>query len=264
MVTLLRVLRLSLACLVALTAVTSVARASDLSVYAAASLGGVLEEVAALWADETGGRLTPVLAGSSAIARQVQAGAPADLVILANPGWMDALDASGDLRAGTRTDYLTNRLVLIGTDTGSMPLDISDRAAVLARLSGARIALALTDAVPAGIYARAALEHLGLWDAVAPQVVQADNVRAALALVAVGAAGYGIVYATDARAEPRVHVLASLPADSHPPIIYPMAQVAGRDAALTARAQAFFRTAPVRAVFEAHGFGLLDPGARDD
>jgi molybdate transport system substrate-binding protein len=244
-----------LAALVALGGATAL-RAAHLTVYAAASLGDVLGEIAEAWTDRTGGELTLVLAGSSAIARQIQAGAPAGLVILANPDWMDVLDAAGVIDAASRTDLLGNRLVLIGAP-GQAPLDLSDPEALPTRLDEGRLALALTEAVPAGIYARAALNSLGLWAAVAPRVVEADNVRAALALVALGAADFGIVYATDAEAEPRVTVLAEIPADTHPPIIYPAALVAGGETTGATALLAFLTTPVARAVFESHGFSPL-------
>lgn len=236
------------------------ARAADLTVFAAASLGGALEDVAEAWHEATGGRLTLVVAGSSALARQVQAGAPADLVILANTDWMAVLDASGDILPDTRSDLLSNTLVLIAGRQDNAPLDLTDRNAVLARLDRERIALALVDAVPAGIYARAALEALGLWDAVAPQVVQTDNVRAALALVATGAAGFGLVYATDARADPRVAVIADIARDLHPPIRYPAAIVRHGDTEGAARLLAFLQGPDMQGIFADHGFGLIDGG----
>ena len=138
--------------------------------------------------------------------------------MLASPDWMEWVSERG-LRHGPAQDVTANRLVLIGR-AGAPAADIADLAHLLA---GQRLAMALVAAVPAGIYGKAALAHLGLWDAVQANVVQADNVRAALALVALGAVPYGIVYATDALAEPRVTVIARLPEDSHPPIRYPVA-----------------------------------------
>jgi len=256
-------LRYVLMSLWAVLLVVPMARASDVSVFAAASLGGVLREIATLWADETGGTLTPVLAGSSAIARQIEAGAPADVVILANADWMDVLEAGAVIAPETRRTLLTNRLVLIG-QIGDASIDLDAPEALIERVGDDRLALALTQAVPAGIYARAALENLGLWPALQPNVVEADNVRAALALVAAGAAPYGIVYATDAMAEPRVAVLAEVPEDLHAPILYPVAAVATGEVEVAARFLAFLATAPVEQVFRAHGFGLAPSDQPDD
>jgi molybdate transport system substrate-binding protein len=230
------------------------AAAQDLTVHAAASLRGALDEVATLWEGETGGTLTLVYAGSSALARQIAAGAPGDVFVSANAAWMDVLEEGGHLRAGSRVDLLTNSLVVIAPAGADAPLDL---AALPERIGTGRLALALTEAVPAGIYARQALTTLGLWDAVAPQAVEADNVRAALALVASGAAPLGIVYATDAIAEPRVVVLAELPAGSHDPILYPAAALAQGDALGSAALLALMQGEAAAEVFRRHGFGLV-------
>ncbi|MCT4683263.1 MAG: molybdate ABC transporter substrate-binding protein [Roseicyclus sp.] len=224
-----------------------------MTVHAAASLRGALDEVATLWEDQPGDTLTLVSAGSSALARQIAAGAPGDVFVSANTAWMDVLEEGGHLRAGSRVELLTNRLVVIAPAGGDAPLDL---AALPDRLGSGRLALALTEAVPAGIYARQALTALGLWEAVAPRVVEADNVRAALALVASGAAPLGIVYATDAIAEPRVAVLAHLPAGSHDPIRYPAAALSQGDAEGAAALLALMQGEAAAAVFLRHGFGL--------
>lgn len=228
--------------------------AGDVTIFAAASLAGPLDEIAEAWERETGLEATIAYAGSSALARQVEAGAPADLVILANVDWMDHLEASGVVRPGSRAPLLTNRLVLIGSWHLSDPVLLTDLPALLAPRD--RLALALTEAVPAGIYARAALEAVGVWDALQPHVIEADSVRAAQAMVAIGAARYGIVYATDVAFERRVTTLAEIPSDLHPPIQYPVA--------LTAQARehaigflAFLDGPLARATFQGAGFGLF-------
>jgi len=236
------------------------AQAQDLTVHAAASLGSVLDEIAPLWQAQTGGQLTLVLAGSSAVARQIIAGAPADVVISANPAWIDALEAAGLLVPGSRTDLLTNDLVVIAPARDAAALDLAASGALADRIGTGRLALALTEAVPAGIYARQALESLGLWEGVAPRVAELDNVRAALALVAAGAAPVGVVYATDARAEPRVAVIATLPAGSHDAIVYPAAAVAAGDTEAAARFLSLLQGAEAGAIFRAHGFGLAGGG----
>lgn len=235
------------------------ARAGELTVFAAASLATALAEIEAGFEAETGHALSVALAGSSALARQIAQGAPADLFISANPGWMDSLDQAGLLEPGTRADLLSNTLVLIGP-AGARPLALEgpDLAARLgARLGADRLAMALVEAVPAGIYGKAALESLGLWAQVEARVAQADNVRAALALVAVGAAPLGIVYGSDARADPRVAVLATFPPESHPPIIYPVALLAGRNTLAAAAFLAYLRTEPAHAAFRRQGFGVI-------
>lgn len=231
----------------------STATAGGVTVFAAASLKNALDEVAADF-DVTSGRDTTLsYAGSSALARQIQMGAPADVYISANPDWIDYLAQQGAVIPDSRIDLLGNKLVLISHDPAP---DVDwQNLDMLALLDGGRLAMALVKSVPAGIYGKAALQSLGQWDATAPAVAQVDNVRAALALVALGEAPFGIVYATDARADPRVHVAATVPSDSHPAIVYPAVAVTASDGA-----QAFLtylHSAPARAIFERHGFSVL-------
>ncbi len=230
------------------------AAAERVTVFAAASLGDVLQDAAAAFARHADVEVVVAAAGSSVLARQIAAGAPADLFVSANTDWMDVLERDGLIRAGTRANVARNTLVLVAHDAGAVAL--SPDLDLAALLGEGRLAVALTEAVPAGIYARAALRHLGLWEAAAPRLAEADNVRAALALVAMGEAPYGIVYATDAEAEPRVRVVATFPAESHPPILYPAAVT--RDAAAPGAALAFLdflRGDEARAIFARHGFG---------
>ncbi|WP_349358947.1 molybdate ABC transporter substrate-binding protein [Stappia sp.] len=240
--------------LLLMTGVTGRAAASDLTVFAAASLKTALEDVADAWRAETGKRVTLAFAGSSALARQIEAGAPADLFISANTAWMDHLAAAGLIRPETRRDLLGNDLVLIGHGRDAPPVRLAPDPDLAARLGEGRLAMALVDAVPAGIYGKAALTRLGLWDAVADRVAQTDNVRAALALVARGEAPFGIVYATDAGAADSVSIVARFPADTHPPIVYPVAQVAGRDHPDAAGFLAFLTGETAAALFARHGF----------
>ncbi len=194
--------------------------------FAAASLKTALDAALSDFEAETGVKTAASYAGSSVLARQIQLGAPADLFISANQDWMDLLGADGHLAPGTRRDMLGNSLVLIAHGADAPELTLAD---LPSQLGTGRLAMALVSAVPAGIYGKAALEAAGLWDALAPQIAQADNVRAALALVATGEAPFGIVYATDARAETRVTVVARIDPATHAPIVYP--------AALTSRAR---------------------------
>lgn len=231
------------------------ALADEVTVFAAASLTDALDRIAADWTDAGGAAVVTSYAGSSAMARQIREGAPADIFISASPDWMDALEASGDLRPGTRRDILGNRLVLIAHGDAD-PVTIDADLDLPALLDGGRLSMALVDAVPAGIYGRAALTHLGLWEAVAPLVAQSDNVRAALAFVARNEAPLGIVYATDAAAQDAVSVIGTFPADSHPPITYPAALTAQSDAA---QAQAFLdhlSSDAAREVWARFGFTL--------
>lgn len=234
------------------------ATAGQITVFAAASLKTTLEQVAAEWQDETGNTAILSFAGSSALARQIEAGAPADIFLSANPGWMDHLAAKGLIRNETRIDLLGNTLVLIGP-AGADPLPALGLQTDLAgRLGDDRLAMALVDAVPAGIYGKVALQSLGLWTSVEGQIAQTDNVSAALALVALGETPLGITYATDALAEPGVSILATFPADSHPPIIYPAAlTVEGMTPDLAGAFLAYLQSPVARDIFANAGFTSL-------
>ena len=245
--------RARLAALALAVVIPSGALGGAVSVFAAASMKTALEAVGGMFEEASGHSVTLSLAGSSALARQIQHGAPADVFVSANRSWMDHLEALGRIDPATRIEVAGNRLALV--------VPAGDAAAgatvgqALARLeSGDRVALALVAAVPAGIYARASLESLGLWRSVEPHVVQADNVRAALKLVAMGEADFGIVYATDARAEDAVRVVALAPRDSHPEIVYPAAAVAGRGSAAARDFLNFLRSGAASRIFAAQGF----------
>lgn len=227
--------------------------AETITVFAAASLKNALDEVADQFDTTSGHSTTVSYAGSSALARQIQLGAPADIFISANSDWVDFLEQKEAVIPESRIDFLSNQLVLIShvpvTNVDWQSLDL------LELLNGGRLAMALVQSVPAGIYGKASLQFLGQWDVVAPYVAQVDNVRAALALVALGEAPFGVVYATDARADPRVHVAATLPAQSHAPIVYPAIAVNSSEAA-----QAFLahlQRPSARTIFERHGFSVL-------
>jgi len=218
-------------------------------VLAASSLQEALTEAAGAWAAH--GRPAPVLsfAGTSALARQVEQGAPADLFVSADEEWMDALAGQDLLRADTRRDLLSNRLVVVRTK--------GDPIAGFAELGDRRLALADPGAVPAGKYAREALERMGTWAELEPRVVPAENVRAALALVERGEAPLGIVYATDALASDGVEVVQEIPADTYTPIRYPAAVLAASQHPDAAAFLAFLSSDEAKRIFEKHGFGTL-------
>ncbi|WP_348540287.1 molybdate ABC transporter substrate-binding protein [Ruegeria sp. R14_0] len=231
------------------------AGAEGILVFAAASLKTALDEVATGYQQETGQDVTVSYAASSVLARQIQLGAPADLFISANVDWMNVLQDQGLVDPASRVDLLGNGLVLIGgagqSDLGAMQPDVDLSSA----LNGGYLAMALVDAVPAGIYGKAALQSLGLWQGIQGQIAQTDNVRAALALVATGAAPLGIVYRSDAQVEDRVRVVAEFSPQLHPPIIYPAAVTAG--ASENARAfLAHLQSEAAGAVFAEQGFAL--------
>lgn len=219
-------------------------------VLAAASLRESLTEAAEAWAAH--GHQRPVIsfAATSALARQVDQGAAADMFISADTEWMDYLQARGRLQAQSRRDLLGNALVLIAP--ASAPPIMLEAPDLLARLDGSRLAMADPDHVPAGRYGRAALKSLGAWEAVADRIAAAENVRGALALVERGAAPLGIVYATDARASPRVRIAAAFPPDSHPPIVYPIALLAASGSPDARGFYDFLLSAAGQAIFARH------------
>ena len=250
-------LRLPLAAAVAL-GLAAPAAADEVVVFAAASLKTALDEVAAGWMAETGHRVTVSYAGSNQLAAQIIEGAPADIFISAAVNWMDEVEKAGLVVDGTRADLLGNTLVLIAHGRDAAPVGIAPGLDLAGMLGEGKLAMALVDAVPAGQYGKAALESLGLWDAVAPAVAQADNVRAALALVSTGEAPYGIVYASDAAADDNVTIVGTFPADSHPAIRYPAALLVGAaDEADHAFFEALSSDAADRA-FAGQGFAILN------
>lgn len=231
--------------------------AGDITVFAAASLKTALDEIARDWETQTGHTARISFAGSSALARQIQQGAPADIIISANQAWMDVLEEDGRIVPATRVDLLGNTLVLVSADPNLPSTEISKDLDLPAMLKDGPLAMALVDAVPAGIYGKAALESLGLWETVAPHVAQTDNVRAALALVAVGEAPVGVVYATDDAAEPRVHVIGTFPPGTHPPIVYPAAAIAQSTNPLRLTFLRFLCSDTATATFRRLGFAVL-------
>ncbi|HYE46971.1 MAG TPA: molybdate ABC transporter substrate-binding protein [Caulobacter sp.] len=228
------------------------ARARPVTIFAAASLETALTVVAARYGRRPGGPLRLSFGASSAMARQVAQGAPADLFVSADQEWMDWLAQRRLVVAGTRSDLLAGQLVLIAPKVSRVSLRIGPGMPLARALGGGRLAIADPTAVPAGRYAKAALSHLKVWPSVERRLAPAENVRIALAYVARGEAPLGIVYATDARAEPRVRVVGAFPASSHPPIRYPAALV--RDTP-GARAVLGHLSGPeAMAVFAAQGF----------
>lgn len=234
------------------------ARSETVTVFAASSLTNAMAAIETGFETATGHDLTVALAGSSALARQIAQGAPADIFISANPGWMDRLGQEGLLQQGTRFDLLSNAIVLIAAGTDAPAVEIGPGLDLAGLLGDGRLAMASVEAVPAGIYGKTALQSLGLWDGIRTRVAQASNVRAALAFVAIGEAPYGIVYATDAMAEDGVTAIGTFPATTHPPITYPVAGIAGRTGPAALSFLAYLRMPTARAAFEGEGFRMLD------
>ncbi|MFO1141821.1 MAG: molybdate ABC transporter substrate-binding protein [Amaricoccus sp.] len=232
--------------------------AAEAVVFAAASLKNALDNVAADWAQASGEKATISYAASSALAKQIEQGAPADIFFSADLDWMDYLAERKLIDPATRKNLLGNEIVLVAHGADAKPVEIASGFDLAGALGGGKLAMASVDSVPAGKYGKAALESLGIWDSVAPSVAQADNVRAALQLVALGEAPLGIVYATDAHAEPKVSVVGTFPDDTHPPIVYPVARTSSSTSDAAKSFLDYLATPEARARFEAEGFVGLD------
>src|ERR1700719_3521846 len=228
-----------------------------LTVFAAASLKNALDDVDADFAKAAGIKVTASYAASSALAKQIEQGAPADVFASADVDWMDYAQGKKLIKDDTRVNLLGNRLVLIAPKTSRLGNVTIGPGVDLAALAGdGRIVTGDVRAVPVGRYAKVALEKLGAWPKAAPKRAKTENGRAALALVARGEAPLGIVYETDAKVEPGVKIVGTFPADSHPPILYPFAATAAAKPQ-AARYLAFLRSAAAKNVFERYGFSVL-------
>ena len=228
--------------------------AAGVLVFAASSLKEAMDDQAKQFGAATGHKVTVSYAASSALARQIESGAPADLFISADPDWMDYVARKGRIVPDTRADLLRNTLVLIAPARSTSSLTIGVGFALAGALGSGKLAMADPDFVPAGKYGKRALERLGVWARVEKQVARADSVRAALALVARGEAPYGIVYATDALSEKDVRIVDTFPASTHPPIVYPIAVLAGSRSAAAKPLLDYLRSAPARGTWERYGF----------
>jgi len=237
------------------------ARAQDKSlvVFAAASMKDALDDVDAAFTRASGIRVTTSYDASSVMIKQIEAGAPADVFLSADIDWMDYGSKHGLIKDDTRVNLLGNQLVLITSKTSKLSNVTIGPGFEFGKLAGSgRIVTGDVRTVPVGLYAKAALEKLGAWEAVEPKLTATANVRVALALVARGMAPLGIVYATDAQVEPNVKVIGTFPEDSHPPIVYPVA------ATKTAKPRVlqyldFLRTGTAKTKFETYGFSVLVP-----
>jgi molybdate transport system substrate-binding protein len=234
-----------------------VAAQETLTVFAAASLKNALDDVNAAFTKANNVKVTSSYAASSALAKQLEAGAPADVFISADLKWMDYVQGKNVIKTDTRFNLLGNKLVLIaGKDSKLSNVQIG-QGFDIAKLAGdGRIAVADTKAVPAGLYAKAALEKLGAWQAAEPKLAQAENVRATLAFVARGETPIGIVYETDAKVEPNVKIAGTFPDGSYPPVTYPAAATTHAKAD-TAKYLQFLHGAEAKAIFEKYGFSYL-------
>lgn len=248
----------AVAVLIAALAVALPAWADEVVVLAAASLKNALDDAAAAFEQKHGDAVKVSYAASSALAKQIEEGAPADIFISADLDWMNYLDTRKLIKPATRVNLLGNKLVLIAPAGSTAAIDIKPGFALTPYLGAdGRLAMADPDAVPAGKYGKAALEKLGAWAGVQNRIAAAADVRAALRFVALGDAPLGIVYATDAAAEPRVRIVAPFPPESYPPIIYPAAIVAssGKEAAVSFLD--FLHSPEAAPFFKKQGFTLL-------
>lgn len=245
----------------AVMALATPLHAEEVTVFAAASLKNAMDAIAADWQKETGNTVTISYEGSPKLAKQIEAGAPADIFISASEKWMDTLADEKLIKADSRRDLLGNSLVLIAADKEAKPVEISPKLDLAGLLAGGKLSMAMVDSVPAGQYGKEALTTLGLWAAVEPAVVQSENVRAALKLVATGEAPLGIVYASDAIADDasggNVTVIGTFPQDSHKPIVYPAALIATSDKPAATAFLDALTTPAAAAIFEGQGFTVL-------
>jgi molybdate transport system substrate-binding protein len=230
----------------------------DLLVFAAASLKTVLDDVNARWQTSTGKRAAISYASSAALAKQIEQGAPADIFISADEDWMDYLSERKLIRPETRSDLVGNRLVLIAPEGADLRVDIVPGFPLASLIGQGRLAMANTNAVPAGKYGRAALESLGIWESVKGRIAQAENVRAALLLVSRGEAPLGIVYESDALSDPTVVRVGTFPESTHPRIIYPVAVTAGSTKPDAAAFIDLLRSPESRNIFKKQGFTILE------
>jgi molybdate transport system substrate-binding protein len=230
--------------------------AADVTMFAAASLSSVMPEIAAAYQKQTGQTVTFSFAASSVLARQIENSPGADIFMSADSDWMDYLDSRGLVQHTTRKSLLATHLVLIAPAGSAPSLKIAPHFDILGALKGGRLAVADPNSVPAGKYAKSALTSLGVWNAVADHLAQAENVRVALAYVARGETPLGIVYTTDALAEPKVRIVDTFPDKSHAAILYPAALT--KDAKPTAKAFLDYLSGPeARALFAKYGFEVL-------
>jgi molybdate transport system substrate-binding protein len=231
------------------------------TVFAAASLKNALDEVNSAWKTDRGSDAAISYAASSALARQIEQGAPADIFISADPDWMNYLAEAGIVAPGSVVRLLGNEIVLIAPRDSPATIRIERNFALADLVGSGKLAMADVKAVPAGKYGKAALEWLGVWSSVQSKVAQSENVRAALKLVAAGEAELGIVYRTDALADPAVRIIGVFPAGSHTPIIYPAAQIAASENSAAAAFLKFLQSPKARSIFEAQGFSFLASGS---
>jgi molybdate transport system substrate-binding protein len=242
---------LAIACAAGLSLAAPASQGRELLVFAAASLSDALEEIVARSGMP---EVRTSYASSSTLARQIELGAPADVFISAHPVWMDYLARKGLIDGETRVDLLGNRLVLIAPRSSAVQIEIRRGFPLAKQIGEGFLAMGDPEHVPAGIYARAALESLGVWSLVEHRITRSESVRAALALVSRGESPLGIVYGSDAVAEPAVRVLGEFPPRTHPLIHYPVACVEGHEHFASDSFLSYLRSPQAKAIFRRYGF----------
>ena len=238
----------------------ALAQVKEPLIFAAASLKNALDEAASQWQRESGKKVVISYGASNTLIKQIEQGAPADIFISADLDWMDYGQQKNLIDAATRSNLLSNRIVLVAPKDAAFTLNIAPGFNLTAALKGGRLAMANVDAVPAGKYGKAALEKLGAWDGVKDKIAQADNVRAALVLVSRGEAPLGLVYQTDAASDRTVKIVGTFPEDSHPPITYPIALTKTSTNPDARAFLSYIRSPAARPAFERQGFTVLGPG----
>ena len=233
------------------------ASAGEVKVFAAASLKNALDGIAKDWKAETGNDVVLTYAASSALAKQVEGGAPADIFVSADLKWMDYLQKAGLIKQETRKNLLGNALVMVAPADKAKDIAIDKGFDLAGALGEGRLAVGAVASVPAGIYAKQALTNLGVWDGVKDKLAESENVRAALLLVSRGEAPLGIVYLTDSKADKGVKVVGTFPESSHDPIIYPIAEVKASANPLAAEFEAYLQSKKAADVFTGQGFAVL-------
>jgi len=233
------------------------AQGQKLIIFAAASLKDALDEANAAYQHENSQETATSYAASSTLAKQIEAAAPADVFISADLDWMDYLAKRNLIKPETRANLLGNRLVLIAPVNSPLNLAIGSNFSLAQALGNGRLAIADPNGVPAGRYGKAALESLGVWSTIADRLAPAENVRAALALVARGETPLGIVYQTDAASDKDVKIVGIFPQDTHPPIIYPIAAVVSSTNPAALGYLAYLKSRAARPTFEKHGFTVF-------
>jgi molybdate transport system substrate-binding protein len=234
--------------------------AEDVIVFAAASLTDALGEIGRKYEAEGKGRIVASFASSSDLARQIEHGAPADLFLSADEQWADYLDRRGLIEKGSRLDLLSNELVLVAPAGNAVELPIAAGFPLAAALGDGRLAVGDPDHVPAGIYARQALESLGVWTSVEGRLARAGSVRAALLFVERGDCPLGIVYRSDALSDPKVRVIGTFPAGSHLPVVYPAARLTGRNSPAALQFLRYLSSPEAAAIFKKYGFASVSQG----